>query len=82
MELVRKELAERTDANPNLAIIKHNKANLYYLRFSGRNVAMNVVNFMYQDATIWLDRKRQVIASWPEPQRLSRNTKGQYYVQT
>lgn len=78
MEFVRLTLHQQSDSNPDLKIQKHTTAQLYYLRYSGRNVALNVANFMYQDATIWMERKRKIVESWPEPQTPVRDSKGRY----
>lgn len=68
IELIRNRLVNAgVDDNPNRKINKHSKSDVYYLSYSGRRVAMKVIEYMYQDATIWLDRKRQVVASWPVP---------------
>jgi hypothetical protein len=72
-------LAVGADNNPNRKIERHTISDIYYLSYSGRNVAIKVLDYLYQDATVWLERKRQTVASWPKPQRLARNEKGQYY---
>lgn len=64
MIAVRDKLSEHCGTNPNMAIAKHRTANLYYVYYSGRRVALKVADFIYKDATVWLDRKRQVINSW------------------
>lgn len=78
MELVRAKLANCIGSNPYLAISKHKTAQLYYLQYGGRLIALRVSDYLYQDATVWLERKRQVIASWPEPKERTRDSKGQY----
>jgi len=74
----REQILNEAGTNPNLAVTKHNKANIYYLYISGRIQALKVANYMYQDATLWMPRKRKVIESWPKPQKRYRNAKGQY----
>lgn len=78
MELLKRIIAKQCNTNPNLKIVKHTTANLYYLSYSGRINALKVADYMYQDATIWMERKRSVIESWPKPQKRERNKKGQF----
>lgn len=78
MEWIRKVLAKNAGTNPGLAITKHTSANLHYLGYSGRKQSLRIAQHMYKDATVWLTRKRQVIDSWPEPQKHKRNALGQY----
>lgn len=78
LELLRARIAQNCEVNPKLAIVKHITKPLYYLSYSGRLMALKVADFMYRDATIWLERKRQVIENWPLPQIRYRNEKGQY----
>lgn len=78
MEFVRNSLAEQANANPDISIVRHNKANLHYLYYSGRLVALNVADYMYQGATVWMERKRNVIESWPEPSKQERDDKGRF----
>lgn len=78
MEFVRSALHRQAGANPDLAISKHRTAKIYYLRFSGRRVALNIADYMYQNSTVWMERKRNVIESWPEPSKRERDEKGRY----
>jgi hypothetical protein len=75
---LREQFANGARTNPTLAVTKHNKANIYYLYISGRLQALKVVKYMYQGATIWMPRKREVIDNWPLPQERYRNEKGQW----
>lgn len=68
MFLLREKISSYCQVNPNLAITKHSTKALYYTYYSGRIVALRVADFIYKDATIWLERKRNVIESWPLPQ--------------
>ena len=78
IESIRNHLVNAgVDDNPNRKINKHSKSDVYYLSYSGRKVATKVIEYMYQDATIWLDRKRQVIASWPVPMVRTKDHNGQ-----
>lgn len=74
---LREYLAEKLDFGPR-KVSKHTTANLYYLRYSGRRVALRVIEFMFKNATIWLPRKLEVIRNWPEPQRRHKNERGQF----
>jgi len=75
---LREQFANEAETNPELAVTKHNKANIYYLYISGRIQALKVTEYMYRDATVWMPRKRKVIDSWPVPKERHRNTKGQW----
>lgn len=46
--------------------------------FSGSFLSWSIVNFLYRDATIWMDRKRDKIKHWPEPQKPKRDGLGRY----
>lgn len=78
LKWVREVMAFNANTNPDLSIQKHIKARLHYLYFSGRHVALRVAEYMYRDATIWLERKMDVIDSWPKPQVRERDAKGRY----
>lgn len=78
MEWIRVLLSKKAQTNPNLGIQKHTTANLYYLRYDGRKQAIRIAAYMYQDATTWMDRKRDKIKHWPKPQEPKRNALGQY----
>lgn len=76
--ILRTKLVEFCNIKPDLTIYQHRTKPTNYLSFHGRNVAFNVIDFMYKDATIWLERKRNVIDNWPLPQTRYRNEKGQF----
>jgi len=61
---VRRLIANETKANPDLAVTKHSKSPIYYLRYSGRNVAKMAAGYLYNNATIYLERKKRVVESW------------------
>jgi len=67
LEWIREVMAREADTNPNLMLsrIKH-APSIRYLRYSGRVQALKTADYMYRDATVWLDRKREVINSWPQ----------------
>lgn len=50
--------------NPNLSILKSNHSTIYNLYIGGRYPPIRVAKYIYQDATIWLPRKKLVIDSW------------------
>lgn len=75
---IRAHLALKVGTNPNLKVSKHSKAKLWYLRYSGRRQALEVLDYLYWEATIWLERKRKRVDSWPPPQPKIRNEKGRF----
>jgi hypothetical protein len=75
---IRDTVAQFADTNPDLAITKHSIADLYYLYFSGRKVALRAAEYLYRGATIWLARKRNVIDSWVLPQEMKRDERGRF----
>lgn len=78
MFLLRERITFNCDTYPDISIRKHVTKPTFYLTYSGRNVALRVANFMYKDATIWLERKRNIINNWPVPDKANRNEKGQF----
>lgn len=72
MNWIREILANNTGTNPDLSIQKHRIASLYYLSFSGNVVAHAVSDWLYQDATIWLSRKKKRVDNWLPVQDLFR----------
>lgn len=75
---IRAYMSEHAGTNPNLKVSKHKTANLYYLAYSGRIQALNAFNVLFQNATVWLERKRKRIESWPPAKPRGRNKKGQF----
>lgn len=63
LEILRGKLHDYCGTNPNLSISKHRTANLYYIYYS-KTQSISMYNFMYKDATVWLERKRDVMDSW------------------
>lgn len=58
---------------------KHYKSEIvYYLKYSGQFKAHCVARWMYEDATVWLDRKREIIDSCPQGKRLGYPTVNTY----
>lgn len=78
LSMLRDRITYHCQTNPNLAISEHITKSIHYIGYSGRLVALRVADFMYKDATIWLERKRQVIDNWPLPQIRYRNEKGRF----
>jgi hypothetical protein len=75
---IRAYMSEHAGTNPNLKVSKHVTANLYYLVHSGRLQALKVFTVLFQDATVWLERKRERIESWPPIKPRSGKKKGQF----
>ena len=78
---IRKMLSEQAGTNPSLTLgtVKH--ADTRYIGYSGRLQALKVADYMYEGATVWLDRKRDVINSWPQKRgrlRLKKDEKGRF----
>lgn len=59
LAFIRAVLAEYAATNPDRTITKHIKANLYYLNYNGNAQCVRIRDFLYQDATIWMERKRE-----------------------
>lgn len=78
---IRKILSENVGTSPNIALSTVKHADIRYIRYSGRLQALKVADYMYNGATVWLDRKRSVIDSWPQKRgrlRLKRDEKGRF----
>jgi len=78
LEWMRDTLAIHAKTNPQLSVYKAKNASAYRLGIGGRIQALKVANYMYNNASIWLPRKREVITSWPEPKPHKRDEKGRY----
>lgn len=74
MAWIRKTLATEAGRNPKIKLTKHTRSNIYYLHYKGYYNAHAVADYLYQGATVWLERKRDVVDSWPEP--MSRSERG------
>lgn len=68
LEHVRRTLSENVDTNQNMKIHKHKTAKIHQLRYGGRLQCLRIADWLYKDATIWLERKREVWENWPKPQ--------------
>jgi len=67
LEFVRSSFAENIGTNPDIKIHKHKSAKLHYLVYGGRPQCLRIADWLYQDATIWLGRKKEVWQNWPIP---------------
>ncbi len=78
LAFIRNVFAENINRNPKIKIHKHPTANIWELRYMGRPQSQTIAKWLYDGATIWLDRKRQVVENYPEPQIRTRNKLGQW----
>ncbi len=78
LEFIRKTLANQVSTNPKVKIHKHPTAKIHTLVYGGRPQTLKIAKWLYTDATIWLDRKRQVVKNYPLPQIRTRNKLGQW----
>lgn len=77
LEFIRKTFTSEIELNPNIKIHKHPTAKVYSLVYGGRIQAQKIANYLYKDATIWLERKREVVENYPEPMPRTKNKSGQ-----
>jgi hypothetical protein len=66
----------KTNAEGNL--YKHTTSDTYYLVYRGEYKVQAVVRYLYNDATIWLERKYSTIMTFPKPKRANYPTRGHY----
>jgi hypothetical protein len=78
LEFIREALHKECGTNPHFSIFKHTISDIYYLEIGGRIQAEKVTGYMYNNATVWLERKKQVVDSWPKPKPRKRDSKGRY----
>jgi hypothetical protein len=55
--------------NVNGTFHKHTRSAAYYLLYRGEFKAASVGKWLYQDAHVWLERKREIIAQFPAGKR-------------
>ena len=67
LEFVRSTFAENIGTNPELKIHKHKSAKIWYLVYGGRQQGLKIAEWLYNDATMWLPRKKEVWQNWPIP---------------
>ncbi len=70
---LRELLSRHTGTNPSISVYKNTQSDYYSVVYKGYYNAHKITDWMYQDATVFLARKHDIIASWPEPNR-SRQT--------
>lgn len=75
MFFIRDVMARCAGRNPKLPPFKHKTANLYYMRYKGGINAIAVADYMYKDATVWLERKRDTVNAWPPYVSLAERSK-------
>lgn len=73
---VRSILADEKGLNPELQIKMYR--HMYYLIYKGYFVANKVADYLYQDATVYLPRKREIINNWRERFPRERDDLGRY----
>jgi hypothetical protein len=62
---------EELNTNPNLSILK-GKGMIHVINYVGINQATLICQWLYKDATVWLQRKRAKFEEWPKPQNKRR----------
>jgi DNA invertase Pin-like site-specific DNA recombinase len=60
---IRSTFYENLATNPNLRITKGK--NIYSIGYTGINQARKIVDWLYKDATVWMERKRAKVDTWP-----------------
>lgn len=68
LEWIRYKLSEELGLNPERNIFKHGNF-IFEINYWGRKQTRKITNYMYKDATIWLERKRAIIENWSRPQK-------------
>lgn len=70
-------LAKSAGTNPNIKMVKNVKSNIIVsLKYKGHNNAMKIIHYMYDNATIWMPRKKERIDSWPPLDYSDRTRRG------
>lgn len=77
MEACRKILV-KAGASPIPQVYKHQIADVWYINYGGRRQCQMLARWMYQNATVWMERKRKIPFNWPKPQKRTRNKLGQW----
>lgn len=60
---IRHVLAENTETTLDKTIARH-KTGLYYLWYGGRHQVKRISDWIYKDATIWLERKKNIVDAY------------------
>jgi hypothetical protein len=61
---LRNEISARVGTNPNLKLREHRCGKVVYISFRRRVQALLVADYIYKDATIFLERKKDIVDSW------------------
>ena len=64
MTFIRDEMARKVGTNPELKLLHHQCGKVCYINFRRRGQAFKVSDYLYKDATVFLERKKDVIESW------------------
>lgn len=65
---MREFLSQQLDINPNRKLHKNSGSNnILYLIYGGRLQCIKIINWLYRDATIWLQRKRDRADAYYHP---------------
>jgi transposase len=78
LAFIRSTFAREIGTNLHLQIYKHPKAKIHYLTYMGRPQCKKIAKWLYKDATIWMQRKRDVVENYPEPQVRTRDKLGRW----
>lgn len=65
LEWIREVFHQELNTNPNLKIAKGK--GIHTINYCGINQATLICQWLYKDATIWMQRKRDKFDSWPKP---------------
>lgn len=72
LKWISSEIGRSASTNPRK--LRSTKSDfMFAIRYSGAFVCKRVTNFMYKDATIWMDRKKGIVESWSEPKQRRRD---------
>lgn len=61
---VRQILSKHTNTNPKQKLIKNTVAECYSVWYGGKRQISTIAQWLYKDATVWLERKRDIIESY------------------
>lgn len=75
---IRKILAEQIGTNPDLKLGCSKSDKVLMLYYWGSFQCRRIKDFLFKDATIWLDRKKAIIDAWPELKIVRRDKKGRF----
>ena len=72
IEWIRLQLASHAYRRPDQKLTLRKGTNIYYVVYGGRFQVIDIYDYLYRDATVWLDRKREIIDILMKPPK---NTK-------